>query len=261
MNGWATQAIMPPVGLRRVLQMLRVVLIDDDPLTVLGLKSYIEWHDYGFEVVGEALDGVAGLEVCRRLRPDLALVDLRMPGFSGLELIENLRGELRDTHFVILSAYGEFELAQRAIRAGVSDYLIKPIQKGLFIELLKAIASRRADRLAASSQNDIRNPIVREIIDFIRSNLHRDTALTEVAEEVGHSPSYVSALFHREVGVTFLTYVTQAKLERAKILLRDTEERVGSVAANVGYRSGRYFSQVFRRHEGCTPSEYREQRR
>ncbi len=116
--------------------MYKAVFIDDEPLIREGLKKYLDWSKYGFIVVGEAEDGIKGVELCKRLVPDIVITDIRMPGKDGIELIGELNCELKDTKFIILSGFAEFELAQKAIRLGACDYILKPLNKEQFINTI-----------------------------------------------------------------------------------------------------------------------------
>lgn len=240
--------------------MLKVLLIDDDPLTVMGLKSYIDWQDHGFIVAGEALDGLSGLKISRRLKPDLVVIDIKMPGMSGIELISHLKNELPETDVIILSAYGEFEMAQKAIRLGVKDYLLKPIRKRHFVELIKRIAVKKTKKLLEGSRSDVHSKVVRDTIEYIHNHVDRDISLQEIADTLSHNECYISHIFSKEMGTNFLTYVTLTKMQRAKELLEHSHMKINVIAGMVGYHNPRYFSQVFRKYEGCTPSQYRERR-
>ena len=107
--------------------MLRVVIVDDEPVLVRSLQTMIERADCDIQVVGSANDGATGLEVIRNMLPDLVFVDISMPVVDGLQLIETLRQEDNDVPVVILSGYKEFEYAKRAVTLDVVDYLVKPI--------------------------------------------------------------------------------------------------------------------------------------
>lgn len=105
--------------------MLKVVFIDDENVTLKLLSRIIDWESEGFTASGTASDGLEGLELCERVRPDVIIVDIRMPRMDGLSFIRELRGKEINTKLIILSAHDEFEYAQKAIPLGVSAYLLK----------------------------------------------------------------------------------------------------------------------------------------
>jgi len=110
------------------------------------------------------------------------------------------------------------------------------------------------DRESAKQQHDI----LRKAIDFI-DNCYSDAgiSLDKVAKNVNISPNYLSAIFSQEVGQTLTEYITYKRIDEAKRLLRYTDKRLSEIAAEVGYKDPRYFSFVFRKVTGCTPSDYR----
>ena len=105
--------------------MIKVLIIDDEPLVRMGMNSIIAWEEHGYKIVGEAGNGVQGLEKIREYRPDLVLIDIMMPQMDGLTVIEESRKEGFAGKFIILSCVSEIEYLQKAIRLGVSSYVLK----------------------------------------------------------------------------------------------------------------------------------------
>ena len=100
--------------------MYSLFLADDEPWIVEGLKASINWVDEGFELCGCAYNGPEAERMLTALRPDLALIDIRMPGLSGLEVIRRVKNACLDTRFVIVSGYAEFEYAREGIELSVA---------------------------------------------------------------------------------------------------------------------------------------------
>lgn len=106
--------------------MIKVIIVDDEYLVRMGLKTTINWNEMGFEIVGDADNGEKALELARKLRPDLVLTDIRMPKMDGLELIRALKEELPETKVVVLSCYQDFEYVREAMQfLGALDYVPK----------------------------------------------------------------------------------------------------------------------------------------
>ena len=120
--------------------MKRVIVIDDEQIQRQGLVSMTPWEEVDCQVVGEAANAREGMELIRKLQPDIVIVDIRMPGESGLELIEKMQ---RESHveYIILSGYGEFSYAQQAIRLGVRNYLLKPVDDDELLEAVRKAAA------------------------------------------------------------------------------------------------------------------------
>lgn len=107
--------------------MLRVLLVDDSPLAIEGLKTHIPWENTGCECIGSALNGKEALDLALQLKPDIIITDVRMPIMDGLELCRNIQEDLPGVKLIILSAYDDFSYAQHALRYGVCHYILKPI--------------------------------------------------------------------------------------------------------------------------------------
>ena len=105
---------------------LKVLILDDEYIILDGLCSF-PWEMYGCCVVGSAEDGAEGLELAARHHPDIILSDIKMPGMNGLEFSEQVKKESPDTEIILLTGYDNFSFAQQALRIGVCEYLLKPV--------------------------------------------------------------------------------------------------------------------------------------
>ncbi|WP_281888814.1 response regulator [Paenibacillus sp. YYML68] len=127
---------------------MRIVVLDDEPIIRQGIIHKIGQTGLPVEVVGEAGDGRAGLELVRTLRPDLVVTDIHMPAMDGLTFIQEAQELNSSLRFIILSGYDDFDYAKRAIRYGVSDYLLKPLEE----EELYAALSAQIERMEVQEQ-------------------------------------------------------------------------------------------------------------
>ncbi len=125
-----------------------VLVVDDEQEQRLALIERVDWNKAGFEVVGEAENGVEALDVLETLEPDLILTDIKMPMISGLELAARVREIRPATQVVILSGYDSFEYAQTAINYNIISYILKPISPDEMSEELITIHRRMDERLA-----------------------------------------------------------------------------------------------------------------
>lgn len=119
--------------------MYRLLIVDDEIVIREGLKSIIDWEKYGFAICGEGENGRDGLEKIDRLKPDLVIADLKMPGIDGLEMIETLRKNGNKCRVIILTGYPEFDYAQKAVELGAEAYLLKPLEEDELIEKITAV--------------------------------------------------------------------------------------------------------------------------
>src|SRR3954451_11140787 len=125
---------------------LRVLIAEDETIIRLDLRTLLEEH--GFVVCGEARDGVEAGELARELEPDVALLDVRMPRLDGIEAARRIYAE-RPVTIVALTAFGERDLVERAIGAGVFAYLVKPFRENDVVAAIRAAAARHSELLLA----------------------------------------------------------------------------------------------------------------
>ncbi len=117
--------------------MYRVVVVDDEPMMLEGWQTMVDWEAYGFQLCGMATDGQEGLELAKRLRPELLITDISMPVLDGIGLIKALRQESNlPMRTIIVSGYSEFDYVRQALQCKVDHYLLKPVLGEEMHELL-----------------------------------------------------------------------------------------------------------------------------
>ena len=105
--------------------MYKVLLADDNALSRKAVRQSVSWKNNGCKIVGEAENGVKACQMIRELRPDIVLMDIRMPGMTGLEAIRCLKGEGIDSLYILITAYDDFAFAKEGIQLGVFDLYLK----------------------------------------------------------------------------------------------------------------------------------------
>ncbi len=106
----------------------KVIIIDDEPWTREVIKELGQWDKFEMKVVGEASDGLSGLELINQLKPDIILTDVKMPGLNGLELLNELKEKEYNARTVVISGHDDFEFVHKALQLNVNDYLLKPVK-------------------------------------------------------------------------------------------------------------------------------------
>jgi len=119
--------------------MIKILIADDHLIVRQGLRLILE-TETDFELVGEASDGAEALKLCKKLKPDVVLMDLRMPNMDGLTAIEKLRSEQPDIAVVILTTFNEDELMLRGLQAGARGYLLKDTDRNTLFDTIRAAA-------------------------------------------------------------------------------------------------------------------------
>jgi two-component system response regulator YesN len=132
----------------------KAFVADDESLIIKSLKASVDWEMLGFEVIGEANDGIEAYELILELKPDIVFADIRMPGMTGLELIKKIGSLFPNTLFVIISGYAEFVYAQKALSYGALGYCLKPFDEIEIACILKR-ASSILEKLKASLEMEL----------------------------------------------------------------------------------------------------------
>ena len=122
--------------------MYKLIIVDDEQSIRNGMANGIPWNDWGFEVIGQASDGLEALELVENERPDVVLSDIRMPRMDGVELMQRLHKDYPDVKVIILSGYSDFEYLNTAIKNSVTEYLLKPTDIDEFEETFKNLKKR-----------------------------------------------------------------------------------------------------------------------
>ena len=168
--------------------MWKVLIADDEPKIRRGLRATIERIRADMNVVAEAEDGEMALALVSREKPDILMIDVRMPFLNGLELIERIKSVWGDCVIIVVSGHDEFEYAQRALQLKVFEYVLKPVPEDVLASVLSraeeelAGLRRRSHYLAwARDQLERNMPLLREqhLRDWVRGRLSR----TEIEEQ------------------------------------------------------------------------------
>lgn len=146
---------------------MRILIVEDDFVVRQGICLSLEWEKYELSICADASNGKLGLELAERLHPDIIITDIRMPIMDGLEFTEKVLNILPDVKIIILSGYDDFSYAQKALRLGVNDYLLKPVDAD---ELLKCVCDVRDSVLKERESREYREKLIKECEEEI---LHR----------------------------------------------------------------------------------------
>lgn len=268
--------------------MLKVVLIDDEYFFRNSLKNNIEWEKYCFTIVGDVNNGKSGYELILSEKPDIALVDIMMPGMTGIELIKAVRDANITSRFIILSGYDEFKYAQQAISMGVSDYILKPIDFDILLSTLlkvkKEILSQKRhleenENLKKQNKNFISkefntlsnisfdsdkieskyksSEVSDRVEEFIRLNFSRtDLSVHTISNQLFLNYSYICTCFKRDKNITIGDFIINTRISKSIEMFRNGHINISTVSSLVGYESPNYFSKCFKKIVGVSPSDY-----
>lgn len=258
--------------------MYRMLVADDEAIErkVLLKKLRRKFSEDGV-CFYEAENGREVLQLYEEHGADILLLDIEMPGVTGLDAAEQIRAKDPNCAILFLTAFNEFDYARKAISVHALDYLLKPYDE---TELFLAVdsAMHYVDRVKTGQQQPL--PMVPtdeaapsmepeetetgsadksavRMRHFVEEHYMEDISVLDIASAFGYSEAYFCKLFKQNFGKNFVTYLTEYRVERAKQQLSDLSSNVKEIGQRVGYADSNYFTKVFRRITGMSPSEYR----
>lgn len=237
---------------------MQILIVDDEPYMVDYLRKLVDWNAYGFEHVYTAGGGSMTRDMLDKYQPELLITDIRMPKISGLDLCRHIFEKKYPTKVMILSGYGEFEYAKQAIQYGVSEYLLKPILKDEFEEILEKMLERHFATQKERQEKEKTGDVIFEVENYIKENIESDLSLELLASVVHLNPSYLSRYFKESTGENLSNYVTRCKMEKAAWLLDNTEQKINEIMLQLGYQKSQHFAKIFREQYGVSPKEYKK---
>lgn len=250
--------------------MYKVVVIEDESIVRRGIIQSIDWNSVNCMVMGEAEDGIKGVELIKRVHPDIVVSDISMPNMSGIEMVETLREAGIAPKVIFLTAFDDFSFAVDALRLQAADYILKPFKDGEMEEclakIIQGLGNSPEEGLVAGNELELRkgdkSKYLSDAIKYIDENYSNpDLSVDMVAESIGVSAGHLSRLFRKETDYTMMTYLVNRRMRAAKDLLKDYSHKVYEVAEMVGYRDIAYFSATFKKSVGVSPSEYQDRHR
>ena len=242
--------------------MKKILLVDDERWVRAALKWTINKLNLPLQVVHEAQDGLEALDWVKTNDVDLILTDIRMPVMDGLALVKELSGLKGEYDVIVISVHDEFPFIQQAMRSGVTDYLLKPVEESEIKVCLEKWLSKKSNKgmtskPTMSEKENIPLSTIERVLDYINKTPLDQITLKEAAESIHINPSYLSQLFKQQLNKKFVDYITELRIEESKRLLQNTTLRMSEIAERVGYSDLAYFSNNFKRIVGSSPSEYR----
>lgn len=241
--------------------MYRVIIVDDEPWALLGIKKTFKWDFFGFEITNETTDSEEAIELILKEKPDVVFTDISMPELSGIDIIRIARGKGLKTIFVIISGYADFKFAQEAIKYGAFEYCLKPIMQEEADRILKNVknACDRENGIYDIEYNeiDISSLSFKKVISYIHKNYKNKLQLNEIAEMFDLHPNYCCSLFKKHFDCNFTSYVVGVRMKEAEKLLIQGEMSLQEIASSVGCNDYYYFNKTFKKYFGLTPHQYK----
>ena len=239
--------------------MLNVYIADDEVWITLGLKKLLERIDVDSFVVGTANNGLMAKEEIAMFKPDVIFTDIRMPGLSGLELLQAITEVSPDSKVVIITGFAEFSYAKEAVQHHAFDYLLKPIKEEDLQRVMTAILKERGEAEDEEIKAPVNDKMIDSVVADIRDHYMEDISLTSLAAKYNVSMGSLSKMIKDHLQLNFSDYIASLRIQRAKELLSDETLSIQEIAEIVGYNDYFYFTKVFKKIEGISPSKYRKE--
>lgn len=165
--------------------MYTLLIVDDEEIEREGMAQFIPWDSYEIKVVSTARNGAEGLEKIAKFRPDLAIVDIKMPVMNGIEMIRQAKEQYPDMTFVVLSGYGDYEFTSQAMELGVRHYILKPCDKSKMIPVLNKAFAELEEARKKNARSEKLETEARLLKPYAREQLFRDLLLGKAQASSG----------------------------------------------------------------------------
>lgn len=216
-----------------------ILVVDDD-------EGYLKMTERQLTSVGHtvqtASNGMEALALLEHQDFDVILLDLRMPEMDGLQFLETLKQKNHHEEVIVITGFGAIETAIKATKLGALDYLQKPVDMDVLLNMVRGVLER--------SHED-------PIVGYIRQNFHQIQSREQVAHRCRVEPQTVSNHVKRATGQSFRDFLEFCRIHEAQRLLAETALEAKEVSARVGFASYSTFYRVFERLTGRAPREYR----
>ena len=263
--------------------MIRLLIADDEKLEREALAELVQRRFERDVVLEVAENGRKAADTAVLWGADLILMDIEMPGMSGLDAARAVLAQRPSCRVIFVTAYSLFQYAHEAVHLGACDYLLKPVDPDeLEASIRRAIrqieTERKLEALAPvqpepeaptapeapapahpESENQQTALVMAHVRRYLEDNYMFDISLDSVGEILHISPAYLSAQFKKYQKMNFLDCLTELRINAAKELLSDPFRSSAEVASMVGYEDASYFARAFKKRTGVTPTQYRKQ--
>ena len=234
-------------------QRRSILLIDDDRDVRDVIRGILE-REY---LILEASGCREILELCK-FPIDLAIIDYVLPDGNGFDVLKIIREKNQMTPAIIITAHGDEELVIEAMRKEVIDYLKKPIQLTYLRKRIREIFAK-SNNGEDMEQNSNREEIILDSVQkFIKKNYMHEISLEALSRMACMNRFKFCRAFKRRYGQTFISFLNSIRLEKAIVMLEETNKNISETAYSVGYRNISHFNRLFKSVYKVSPGDYRK---
>ncbi len=255
-------------------QKERILVVEDDA-EIIGLHLDFLSDHFTVDIESSGIQAITNLKRNRNIH--LALIDLMLPDISGLDVLREIKKIMPFVPAIIITAFGNEDVAVKAFRCGARDYVKKPFSYDELIKRIKFCLSLNVieqdkHRKALTNESEeftgqavcgakatVQKYCIQKALKYIHNNYAMDISLDRIANTVCLSKYHFSRLFKEATGFTYLSYLNRVRIEQAKKLLRDNALSITDAGHCVGYSELTHFEKIFKKIVGISPTQYRRQ--
>ncbi len=257
-----------------------LLIVNDIVMEAKTMASDIPWSEYQITEVYTAYSASGAREIIQNHTIDILLSDIEMPDENGLSLIHWIQDNNYDIDCILLTCHADFEYAREGLSLGCMDYITLPAKYEDIAASVQKVCIRRqqhqdekrlqdygknwlANQVEHSQSNEDASAkytpaeIADKCVDYILNNISDcNLSVADIAGSVYLNPIYLNRIFKKEKESNISQWITKERMELASTLLLNTDQSANDIAYHVGYHNYPYFSTVFKKYFGMTPSQY-----
>ncbi|MDR1371103.1 MAG: response regulator [Dysgonamonadaceae bacterium] len=249
----------------------KLVVIEDDET----LKNYIVKELSEIFTVYSAKDGQEGINLVKKINPQVIISDLMMPGLDGFEVCKQLKNNLKTSHIpiIMLSAIANQDKRLSSLKEGADVFIEKPFDLDFLIQQIKNLIESRENLKKIYSQKYIVEPsqvvvtsvdeiFFKKAVSFVEKNIQNpDYDVENFVSDMATSRTLLYRKINEATGMSIKEFILDMRMKRAAQLLRDSHYNVSEISVMVGFNDSKYFSTSFKKHYGMPPSEFKNSER
>lgn len=264
---------MKKTHMEKVMQLYKVLVVEDELIIRKGLIFSFNWQEVNCVVIGEAENGEEGLRKIEELEPDIVIADINLPIVNGISMIEQTIDEGQYSA-IIVSGYNEFEYAKRAMKYGVTEYLLKPLNHEELKEaILKAIERReirnvyykvlknkmdieKLNVLDYENDFDRSEGVVQKMLEYTKNNYMDKVVMSDISKHLNYSETLLNRKFKEKMKTTYNDYLNRFRIQKTIEMMREGNLHIYDIAERCGFNNYKYFNIVFKKYVGCSAREF-----
>jgi two-component system response regulator YesN len=255
------------------MKLYKVLIVEDERIIRKGLIFSFDWEEVNCVVVGEAENGQEGLEKIAELKPDIVIADINLPIMNGIAMIEKTIDECQYSA-IIVSGYSEFEYAKKAMKYGVTEYLLKPLNH---VELKEAINKAIERREIRNIYNKVRknkldtaevnvldydldfegsDGVLKKMLEYTRNKYMDKIVMSDISKYLNYSETLLNRKFKEKMKTTYNDYLNRFRIQKTIEMIREGNLYIYDIAERCGFNNYKYFNIVFKKYVGCSAKEF-----